>query len=122
VAVLYYLTNHDRKTHCWTIRRGRTAQPDDAPSRAPARAVEAPAGSAIVFDASRSHAFVRRITASESRSLKIHFGRAGRPSIGNDTIVPRRLSDACSHSTRQWFRRPNLITQLTRQRQPRRSC
>ncbi|MGH9348135.1 MAG: phytanoyl-CoA dioxygenase family protein [Vicinamibacterales bacterium] len=127
LAVLYYLTDHDDTTHCWTIlpeTMARTRLPETmARTRrgprtleAGARPVGAPAGSAIIFDATCSHAFVRRTTDSESRSIRIHFGRASNAPIGNDTIVPRRLLASPSNPTRQLFRRTNLVTRLTRQR------
>jgi ectoine hydroxylase-related dioxygenase (phytanoyl-CoA dioxygenase family) len=121
LSVLYYLTDHHEGTHCWSVVpedvARKRADPTDVDATG-ARPVCGRAGTAVLFNPSSCHAMVRRRTAAESRTIRVDFGHASRPAIGNDTIVPRRLLGSQSNGTQALFRRTNLITQLVRRRRP----
>jgi ectoine hydroxylase-related dioxygenase (phytanoyl-CoA dioxygenase family) len=115
LSVLYYLTDHDATTHCWSVVpedvERKRQNPDDT-TGAGAHAIYGKAGTAILFNPASCHAFVRRSSAPESRTIRVDFGHASRASIGNDTIVPARLLQSRPRSARTLFSRTNLITRL----------
>ena len=116
LSLIYYLTDVDAKNHCFAImpegvEAKRTEQPE---SIDPGRCVElyGRAGTAILFNAGSGHAGIVKTTEQERRTIHIYYGHSSQAALSNHTIVPRRLAQGGDESSRAFYGRPNLVTQL----------
>jgi ectoine hydroxylase-related dioxygenase (phytanoyl-CoA dioxygenase family) len=114
LSVVYYLTNVDESTHCFSIvpetaavkRSGELPACDGVAGRD----LFGAAGTAVLFNGGSCHAGRLRRTAQERRTVHIYYGHADQPALSEHTIFPRRLLDHPDADKRRLFRRPNQIT------------
>ena len=117
LSVVYYLTDVDATSHCFAIVPESVANKKDAPDeRSGNGGVElyGAAGTAILFNAASCHAGIVKETARERRTIHIYYGHRSQSVLSNHTLVPRRLLASEDEDERQFYGRPNLMTQLVR--------
>ena len=114
LSVVYYLTDVDETTHCFSVvpeaamtKRGAGSPECDG---ADGRDLLGPAGTAILLDAGSRHAGRLRKTTQPRRTVHIYYGHATQPPLSEHTIFPRRLIEHADPHVRRLFRRPNQIT------------
>ena len=114
LSVVYYLTDVDETTHCFSVvpeaamtKRGAGSPEYDG---ADGRDLLGPAGTAILFNAGSCHAGRLRKTTQPRRTVHIYYGHATQPPLSEHTIFPRRLIEHADPHVRRLFRRPNQIT------------
>ena len=114
LSVVYYLTDVDETTHCFSVvpeaamtKRGAGSPECDG---ADGRDLLGPAGTAILLDAGSCHAGRLRKTTQPRRTVHIYYGHATQPPLSEHTIFPRRLIEHADPHVRRLFRRPNQIT------------
>lgn len=93
--VIYYLTDVDEGTHCFTI----SPEPADGEVLDRAGQVErggtiyfhGRAGSAILFNAAALHGVTIRQTERHRRIVQVYYGHPHRPCLSEVTLIPPRL-------------------------------
>jgi hypothetical protein len=93
--VIYYLTDVDETTHCFTI----SPEPADGAILETAAQVErggavyfhGRAGSAILFNAATLHGVTLRKSERHRRIVQVYYGHPHRPSLSEVTLMPPRL-------------------------------
>jgi ectoine hydroxylase-related dioxygenase (phytanoyl-CoA dioxygenase family) len=117
VSVVYYLTDVDATSHCFAIVPESVEEKKSAPDeRSGDGGVElyGAAGTAILFNAASCHAGIVKETARQRRTIHIYYGHRSQPVLSNHTLVPRRLLASADEGERQFYGRPNLMTELVR--------
>jgi hypothetical protein len=93
--VIYYLTDVDEGTHCFTI----SPEPADGAILGKEAQVErggtvyfhGRAGSAILFNAATLHGVTIRQSDRHRRIVQVYYGHPHRPSLSEVTLIPPRL-------------------------------
>ncbi|HCR17967.1 MAG TPA: hypothetical protein DIU35_10840 [Candidatus Latescibacteria bacterium] len=115
LSVIYYLTDVDEETHCFSIIPESTQAKRKSPKGLnPTGNVPlyGRAGTAILFNAATCHAGVVRKTVVPRRTVHIYYGHHSKPPLGNHTIFPARLFNSETEETRIFYSRPNQFTRL----------
>ncbi|HCL28699.1 MAG TPA: hypothetical protein DIC52_09715 [Candidatus Latescibacteria bacterium] len=114
LSVVYYLTNVDESTHCFSVvpEASVVKRSDDLPvcDGGSGRDLLGAAGTAVLFNGGSCHAGRLRKTTRERRTVHVYYGHASQPPLSEHTIFPRRLLDHPEADKRRLFRRPNQIT------------
>jgi hypothetical protein len=115
--VIYYLTDVDEGTHCFTISPepadgeilGRDAQVE----RGGTVYFHGRAGSAILFNAATLHGVTIRQTDRHRRIVQVYYGHAERPSLSEVTLIPPRLwRDHPDAETRRFYGKLNRYNRV----------
>ena len=113
LSVVYYLTDVDETTHCFSVvpeaamtKRGAGSPECDGTD---GRDLLGPAGTAILFNAGSCHAGRLRKTTQQRRTVHIYYGHATQAPLSEHTIFPRRLIEHADPHVRRLFRRPNQV-------------
>jgi ectoine hydroxylase-related dioxygenase (phytanoyl-CoA dioxygenase family) len=117
LSVVYYLTDVDADSHCFAIVPERVEQKKEAPDQRDGEGgieIYATAGTAILFNAASCHAGIVKRTERERRTIHIYYGHRSQPILSNHTLCPRRLLESANSQERDFYGRPNLMTQLVR--------
>jgi len=117
LSVIYYLTDVDETTHCFSIVPESAEVKKSVPEHGDgsnAVDIHGPAGTAILFNAANLHDARHRTTDYERRTIHIYYGRRGLPPLSLHTIFPDRLVNHPDPDTRALFDRPNEITERVR--------
>lgn len=94
--VIYYLTDVDETTHCFTI----SPEPADGEilhdqaahlERGGVVYFHGAAGSAILFNAATLHGPTHRRSARHRRIVQVYYGHPDRPALSQVTLIPPRL-------------------------------
>jgi ectoine hydroxylase-related dioxygenase (phytanoyl-CoA dioxygenase family) len=93
--VIYYLTDVDEGTHCFTISPepadGEVLERDAQIERGGAFYFHGRAGSAILFNAAALHGVTLRQSTRHRRIVQVYYGHPERPSLSEVTLIPPRL-------------------------------
>jgi hypothetical protein len=113
--IIYYLTDVDETTHCFTISPESPDQPvldrDAQIARDGAYYFHAKAGGAILFNCALFHGLTARATESQRRIVQVYYGHPEREPINNATMSPPRLwRDHPDPETRRFFGKLNGMT------------
>ena len=114
LSLIYYLTDVDASTHCFSIVPESAEAKRSAPDhRDGSTAVDlhGPAGTAILFNAANIHDARRRTSDHQRRTIHIYFGHRGMSPLSIHTVFPRRLVEADDPDIRALYNRPNEITE-----------
>ncbi|GEM_PF-3798600 len=117
LSVIYYLTDVDASTHCFSIFPESVEAKQSAPDHRDgscAGDLHGPAGTAILSNAANVHDARQRTTDRQRRTIHIYYGRRSTPPLSVHTVFPRRLVEAKDPGIRKLFSRPNEITQRIR--------
>lgn len=117
LSLVYYLTDVDASSHCFAVVPEGVESKKNAPDeRSGDGGIElyGAAGTAILFNAASCHAGIVKETARERRTIHIYYGHRSQPVLSNHTLVPRRLLASADGDERQFYGRPNLMTELVR--------
>lgn len=117
LSLIYYLTDVDETTHCFSIVPETVAAKKSTPEhRDGTNAVDihGPAGTAILFNAANVHDARQRTTERERRTIHIYYGHRALPPLSVHTIFPDRLVNHPDPGTTALFERPNEITERVR--------
>jgi phytanoyl-CoA dioxygenase PhyH len=93
--VIYYLTDVDEGTHCFTISPepadGAILDREAQVERGGTVYFHGRAGSAILFNAATLHGVTIRQTERHRRIVQVYYGHPHRPSLSEVTLIPPRL-------------------------------
>jgi hypothetical protein len=93
--VIYYLTDVDEGTHCFTISPeaadGEVLKRDKQVERGGTVYFHGRAGSAILFNAATLHGVTIRETERHRRIVQVYYGHPYRPCLSEVTLIPPRL-------------------------------
>lgn len=119
--VIYYLTDVDETTHCFTI------SPEPAEGEIindKSKHIErggilhfyGKAGSAILFNAATVHGVTLRKTNKVRRTIQVYYGHPNRPSLSEVTLIPPRLwRDHPDPEVRRFYGKLNRYTKVMSQ-------
>ncbi|MBV7338947.1 phytanoyl-CoA dioxygenase family protein [Chloroflexi bacterium TSY] len=119
--IIYYLTNVDESTHCFSISPepadGEILLDDEAQlERGGVLNFYGQAGSAILFNCAALHAVTVRKTEKIRRTIQLYLGHEFHPSLSEITLIPPRLwRDHPDAETRRFYGKLNRRTKLTLQ-------
>lgn len=93
--VIYYLTDVDETTHCFTISPepadGEVLDKEAHLERGGTVYFYGKAGSAILFNAATLHGLTVRKTERYRRIVQVYYGHPHRPSLSEVSLIPPRL-------------------------------
>ncbi len=93
--IIYYLTDVDETTHCFSISpepaAGPTLPPQEHLERGGILDFHGTAGSGILFNAATLHGVTLRETNKVRRTIQVYFGHPDRPPVSDVTLMPPRL-------------------------------
>jgi hypothetical protein len=93
--VIYYLTDVDEGTHCFTISPepadGQILETEAQIERGGTVYFHGRAGSAILFNAATLHGVTVRKGDRHRRIVQVYYGHPHRPSLSEVTLIPPRL-------------------------------
>jgi hypothetical protein len=93
--VIYYLTDVDEGTHCFTISPepadGEVLERTAQVKRGGTVYFHGQAGSAILFNAAALHGVTIRETERHRRIVQVYYGHPHRPCLSEVTLIPPRL-------------------------------
>ena len=93
--IIYYLTDVDESTHCFSISpepaAEETLEPKDHLERGGILDFHGKAGSGILFNAATLHGVTLRETNKVRRTIQVYYGHPVRPSLSEVTLMPPRL-------------------------------
>jgi hypothetical protein len=115
--VIYYLTDVDESTHCFTISPepadGEILDRDAQVARGGAVYFYGRAGSAILFNAATLHGPTHRKTDRHRRIVQVYYGHPDRPSLSQVTLMPPRLwRDHPDPEIRRFYGKLNRYTRV----------
>ncbi len=117
LSLVYYLTDVDASTHCFSIVPESVEAKASAPDHrdgSTAEDLHGQAGTAILFNAANIHDARQRTTDRERRTIHIYYGHRSLPPLSIHTIFPDRLINHPDPDIRALFDRPNEITERVR--------
>lgn len=116
--VIYYLTDVDEGTHCFTI----SPEPAAGPLRLEKEAhlarggtvyFHGRAGSAILFNCATLHGVTLRAGTRHRRIIQVYYGHPDRPSLSQVTLMPPRLwRDHPDPEIRRFYGKLNRYTRV----------
>lgn len=93
--VIYYLTDVDEATHCFTISpepaRGEVLERDAHIARGGTFYFHGKAGTAILFNAATLHGPTHRASSRHRRIVQVYYGHPDRSPLSEVTLMPPRL-------------------------------
>jgi Phytanoyl-CoA dioxygenase (PhyH) len=115
--VIYYLTDVDETTHCFTISPepadGEVLEPAAQRQRGGTVYYHGRAGSAILFNAAALHGVTIRKTNRHRRIVQVYYGHPERPSLSQVTLMPPRLwRDHPEPEIRRFYGKLNRYTRV----------
>jgi hypothetical protein len=115
--VIYYLTDVDEGTHCFTISPepadGEILERDAQLERGGAVYFHGRAGSAILFNAATLHGVTLRKGDRHRRIAQVYYGHPQRPSLSEVTLIPPRLwRDHLDGDVRRFYGKLNRYNQV----------
>lgn len=115
--IIYYLTDVDASTHCFSI----SPEPADGEILEPAAHLErggiydfhGSAGSGILFNAATLHGVTLRETDKVRRTIQVYYGHPERQPLSDVTLMPPRLwRDHPDEEIRRFYGKFNRYTEL----------
>jgi phytanoyl-CoA dioxygenase PhyH len=118
--VIYYLTDVDSGTHCFTISPeradGEVLDRSAQLERGGTVYFHGEAGSAVLFNAAALHGVTIRKTDRHRRIVQVYYGHPHRPSLSEVTLIPPRLwRDHPDAEIRRFYGKQNRYNRLMRQ-------
>ncbi len=118
--VIYYLTDVDEGTHCFTISpepaEGEVLDKAGQLERGGTVYFYGQAGSAILFNAAALHGVTIRETERHRRIVQVYYGHPQRPCLSEVTLIPPRLwRDHPDPEVRRFYGKINRYNRLMRQ-------
>jgi hypothetical protein len=118
--VIYYLTDVDEGTHCFTISPepadGEALDKDQQIERGGTVYFHGQAGSAILFNAAALHGVTIRRTERHRRIVQVYYGHPHRPCLSEVTLIPPRLwRDHPDPEIRRFYGKLNRYNRLMQQ-------
>jgi hypothetical protein len=115
--VIYYLTDVDEGTHCFTISPepadGEILDRDAQIERGGTVYFHGKAGSAVLFNAAVLHGVTIRQTKRHRRIVQVYYGHPHRPSLSDVTLIPPRLwRDHPDPKVRRFYGKRNRYNQV----------
>jgi len=115
--VIYYLTDVDETTHCFSISPepadGEILEPEEQIARRGVVHFHGEAGGAILFNCATLHTATLRQTTKIRRNIQVYYGHPHRACLSEVTLIPPRLwRDHPDAEIRRFYGKLNTYTHL----------